>query len=167
MSPFQPDRQAAPNCRKESPVRSTTWPVARKGRSPAGTQLQAPGLPSATRAYRPSSYWAAPDRDRGHGAARVHSAAAAPSGSPITRRPPSSQRVAPRCRSGRSNYLSARCLMVAECVSAARAPGGRGDRRQLVMWSDTTMALPSSGRGITAPHTGQLTDNMKATVIGG
>jgi hypothetical protein len=33
MSPSQPDRQAAPNCRKESPVRSTTWPVARKGRS--------------------------------------------------------------------------------------------------------------------------------------
>ena len=36
MSPSQPDRQAAPNCRKESPVRSTTWQVARKGRSPAG-----------------------------------------------------------------------------------------------------------------------------------
>ena len=45
--------------------------------------------------------------------------------------------------------------------------GGRGDRRQLVMWSDTTMALPSSGRGIRASHTGQLTDNMKATAVGG
>jgi hypothetical protein len=29
------------------------------------------------------------------------------------------------------------------------------------------MALPSSGRGIRAPHTGELTDNMKATVVGG
>jgi hypothetical protein len=29
------------------------------------------------------------------------------------------------------------------------------------------MALPPGGRTMTAPHTGQLTDNMESTVVGG
>jgi hypothetical protein len=34
------------------------------------------------------------------------------------------------------------------------------------MWSDATMALPPAGCTMTAPHTGQLTDNMGETLMG-
>jgi hypothetical protein len=50
--------------------------------------------------------------------------------------------------------------LVDDYLSATPKAGGRGDRRQLVMWSDTTMALAPGGRTITVPHTGQVTDNI-------
>jgi hypothetical protein len=45
------------------------------------------------------------------------------------------------------------------CLVAARSQPalGRGDRRQLAMCSDVTMALPPDGREMLTPHTGQVT----------